>query len=70
MHCTILCSAHLCSYMLDHPELELEEPMEQAQAEETANNELTKRKPWCMPPIFLDFGFNQYLYYTYCALSL
>jgi hypothetical protein len=56
--------------MLDHPELELEEPMEQAQAEETANNELTKRMPWCMPPIFLDFGFNQYLYYTYCALSL
>jgi hypothetical protein len=39
----------------------LEEP---AQGEETTNGDLTEVKPQCIRPIFLNFGFNQYLCYS------
>jgi hypothetical protein len=45
MHCTIFVSAHACSYTLDHAELELEEPMEQALAEDLTNLALDQGKP-------------------------
>jgi hypothetical protein len=45
MHCTMLCSAHLYSYTLDHAEQKHEEPMEPAPAEESANTELIEGKP-------------------------
>jgi hypothetical protein len=34
MHCIILISVHICAYVIDHTEPELEELSEQAQAEE------------------------------------
>jgi hypothetical protein len=58
MHCTMLYLAHLYSYTLDNIELELEEPTEQAQAEETANTKPTEGKARCIPLIFLGFYFN------------
>jgi hypothetical protein len=60
MHCIMLYLAHICSYTLDHAEPELEEPMEQAQAEEVTNIELSEVKPQCIPPIILGFCFNHY----------
>jgi hypothetical protein len=50
MHCTMLLLAHMCSYMLDHTELELEEPMEQAQVEAITNLALDQGKPQCITP--------------------
>jgi hypothetical protein len=55
MHCTMLISAHLYSYMLDHAEPKSEEPMEQAQVEDPANPELTQGKPQCILPIIPGF---------------
>jgi hypothetical protein len=45
--CTILLSAHVCSYTLDHVEPELEEPTEQAQAVDLTNLTLDQGKPQC-----------------------
>jgi hypothetical protein len=55
MHCTILLSAHVCSYPLDHAELELEELTEQAQAEDVASLALDQGKPWCILPKLFEF---------------
>jgi hypothetical protein len=41
MYCTTSISAHVYSYTLDHAEPELEEPLEQAQAEDLTNPELS-----------------------------
>jgi hypothetical protein len=48
MHCIILLLAHICSYILDHAESELEEPTEQAQVEEFTNLALDQVKPQCI----------------------
>jgi hypothetical protein len=48
IHCTMLLSAHVCSYTLDHAESKLEEPMEQAQGEDPANLALDQGKPRCI----------------------
>jgi hypothetical protein len=48
MHCTISISTHVYSYMLDHVELSLKEPSEQAQAEDLANHELSQGKSQCI----------------------
>jgi hypothetical protein len=48
MHCTILLVANVCSYTIDRAEPELEEPMEQAQAENLTNLALDKGKPGCI----------------------
>jgi hypothetical protein len=48
MHCTISISAHVYSYALDHAEPELEEPMQQAQAEDLTNLALDQGKPRCI----------------------
>jgi hypothetical protein len=45
MHCTILLLAHVCSNALDHVELKLEEPMEQAQAKDLTSLALDQGKP-------------------------
>jgi hypothetical protein len=60
MHCTMRILAHVYSYMLDHAEPELEEPTEQAQAEDSANLALYQGKPWCIPPCFLTLILNHY----------
>jgi hypothetical protein len=71
MHCIILLSAHVCSYMLDHTEPELEEMMEQAQVEDLVNLALDQGKSWCIPIIILGlFLLNLYIYVILdCALS-
>jgi hypothetical protein len=56
----MLLLAHMCSYTLDHAGPELEEPTEQAQADEATNTELPEGKPWCIPQIILGFCFNHY----------
>jgi hypothetical protein len=48
IHCTILLSAHVFSYMLDHAEPELEEPTQQAQAEDPTNLALDQVKHRCI----------------------
>jgi hypothetical protein len=48
MHCIILFLAHLCSYTLDHAELELEVQVEQAQAKGLTNLALDQGKPRCI----------------------
>jgi hypothetical protein len=45
LHRIMLPLAHICSYTLDHTEAELEEPLEQAQAEESTNLALDQGKP-------------------------
>jgi hypothetical protein len=73
IHYTILISADVYSYTLDHAVLELREPTEQAQAEEPANPELSQCKPWsgfenswrakksevAIPLNFKEFGKNR-----------
>jgi hypothetical protein len=44
----MLLSAHIWSYMLDHAEQVLEEPTEQAQAEDLTNLALDQGKPQCI----------------------
>jgi hypothetical protein len=44
----ILIATHIYAYTLDHAEVELQEPMEQAQAEEFTNLALDQDKPWCI----------------------
>jgi hypothetical protein len=48
MHCIILLFAHTCSYTLDHSEPELEEPTEQAKAEDTTYLALDQGKTRCI----------------------
>jgi hypothetical protein len=48
IHCTILILAHVYSYTLDHTEPKHEEPLEQAEAKEPANPELSQDKPRCI----------------------
>jgi hypothetical protein len=60
MHRIMFLLAHICSYTLDHMEPKLEEPTEQAEAEEATNTELTEGRPRCIPPIILGFCFNHY----------
>jgi hypothetical protein len=57
MHCIMWLLAHMCSYTLNLAESEVEESTEPPPAEEFANTELTEGKPWCIPPISLDFLF-------------
>jgi hypothetical protein len=58
--------------MLDCAELELKEPMEQAQAEDPTNLALDQGKPQCIQPMLLVFYFESLLYVISfdCALSL
>jgi hypothetical protein len=58
LHCTVLLSAHVHSYTLGHVVPELEEPMEQAQAEDPANLALDQVKPWCINQCSLSFILN------------
>jgi hypothetical protein len=44
--------------MLDHTELGLEEPTEQAQAEDLTNLALDQGKPQCITPLSLTFVLN------------
>jgi hypothetical protein len=44
----------------DFAEQEQEIQVEPLQAKDPANTELTEGKPRCIPPLFLDFAFNQY----------
>jgi hypothetical protein len=46
--CIILFLAHLCSYTLDHAELELDVQAEQAQAEYFTNLAFDQGKPRCI----------------------
>jgi hypothetical protein len=57
--------------MLDHTEPELEEMMEQAQAEDLINLALDQGKSWCIPIIILGlFLLSLYIYVILdCALS-
>jgi hypothetical protein len=48
MHLTMSILAHVYSYTLDHVELELEESMEQARAEDPSNLALDQAKPRCI----------------------
>jgi hypothetical protein len=48
MYCTMSISAHVYPYTLDHAEPELEEPPEQAQAEDPADPELSHDKSRCI----------------------
>jgi hypothetical protein len=57
IYCTIFLTAHVHSYMLDRTEPKLEEPTEQAQAEDPANKTLDQGKPWYILPIILGFFF-------------
>jgi hypothetical protein len=41
-------STHVYSYMLDHANLELDKPTEQAQAEDLTNLALDQGKPQCI----------------------
>jgi hypothetical protein len=52
--------AHTWSYTIDPAESVVEELMELALTEESANIELTEGKHRCIPPIILDFCFNHY----------
>jgi hypothetical protein len=71
IHCTMLCLAHLYSYVPDHAESELVEPTKPAPAEEAANTELIKGKPWCILHISLDFWFQSIIILQFvCVLSL
>jgi hypothetical protein len=45
---TILLLAYICSYILDHMESKLEEPTEQAQAEDFTNLLLDQSNLWCI----------------------
>jgi hypothetical protein len=47
MHCSILLLSHICSYTLDHVKPKLEEPTEQAQAEDLTNLAFDQGKPQC-----------------------
>jgi hypothetical protein len=68
---TILLSAYVCSYKLDHAEPEHEEPTEQAQSEDPANLALDQGKPWCIPPnIPWPFSKSVFMLQSDCALSL
>jgi hypothetical protein len=71
IHCTMLLTAHICSYTLNHTEPKLKESMKQAQAKDLTNLALDQSKPQCIPPISLAFLLIQYLYVMLdCALSL
>jgi hypothetical protein len=48
IHRTMFLLSHVCSYTLDHVELELEEPTKQAQAKDLANLALHQGKPRCI----------------------
>jgi hypothetical protein len=48
-------------HMLDHAEQEQEPSAEQAPVEDVTNIFPEQGKPWCIPPLFLDFAFNHYL---------
>jgi hypothetical protein len=48
MHCTMLRSAHLCSYTLGHVESEFEKPMVKAQVKVITNLALDQDKPRCI----------------------
>jgi hypothetical protein len=52
--------AQMWSYTIDPAEPVVEELTEPTPAEESANPELTEGKHQCIPPIILDFCFNQY----------
>jgi hypothetical protein len=70
LHCTMLLSAHVSSYTLDHVESELKEPTEYAQSEDLTNLVLDQGKPQCIPPHSLTFIFESLLYVEFiCALS-
>jgi hypothetical protein len=70
-HCIIWILACVCSYALDHAELEFEKPMERDQVEEFTNLALDQGKPQCIPPIICGFSFNHYLsVMLVCALSI
>jgi hypothetical protein len=71
MHCIISLLVHICLHTLDHTEPELEEPTEQAQAENLTNLALDQGKLWCNTPLSLTFILNHYLYVKIdCALGL
>jgi hypothetical protein len=55
MHRIMLLLARMCLYTLDHAKPELEEPTEQAQAEEATNTELTKGKSGASHQLSLAF---------------
>jgi hypothetical protein len=71
MHCTMLLSTYIRSYMLDHEEPKLEEPTEQAQAEDLTNPALDQGKPQCIPRPSLAFIYFESLLFVMldCALS-
>jgi hypothetical protein len=48
MHCIVLLSTHVYSYVLDHAEPELDEPMVQAQVKEFTNLALDQGKHQCI----------------------
>jgi hypothetical protein len=56
--------AHVYAYAIDHTELDLEETMKEAQAEDPANPELKQGKPRCILPHSLTFLFEP-LYLCY-----
>jgi hypothetical protein len=63
LHCVILLLAFICSYRLDHAELELAEPMEQAQVEEFTNLVWIKASPSASHHIpWILFVLNHYNY--------
>jgi hypothetical protein len=63
IHGNTLLTAHVCSYALDHVELELEEPMKQAQAENLTNLALDQGKPQHSQPMLLVFYFEYIIYF-------
>jgi hypothetical protein len=54
-YCLCLILVH---FAIDHIELELEEPTEQAQVEDFTNLALNQVKPRCIPPKSLSFIFE------------
>jgi hypothetical protein len=48
MHCILCVVCHTCTFAIDHAELELKEPTEQAQVEDITNLELDQGKPRCI----------------------
>jgi hypothetical protein len=65
MHCTMLCLAHLYSYMLD-----CEEPTEQAKVKDLANLALDQGKPRFINQCSLFFILNLVLYYSWLCIKL
>jgi hypothetical protein len=63
--------AHVYAYAIDHTELDLEETMKEAQAEDPANPELKQGKPRCILPHSLTFLFEPlYLCYAWLYINL